>query len=269
MEIVFIRTQAVFNPLFDPYSAKGLLITSIVLFLSIFAQKAYPRLAFCCILAILLLLGSLFIPVTGLPGYPDLTLLDRPFVEMILYLPLSLLGGLGLAGLKQGIQQAQARLGNTHFGWGRYAGILFSGVVLINAMTQYNLYPSDCCDIVGRDDIVAIDWMDKNLPAEARVLVSSTELRVMATDSFQGSVGGDAGIWITPLISRATIPLPYYSDLDQQTTFDEICKMGINFIYLGETGLTFDDSQIIHHPDWYKILLSMPKVKVYQVIGCK
>ena len=268
-EIIFIRAKDVFGPLFDPYINKGLLITGIVLFLSIFAQWVYPKLAFSTILAIFLLFGSLFIPVQGIPGYIDLTLLDRPFVEMIFYLPLSLLGGLGLAGLGQHLQTRQVKPGNANILWSKNIGIFFIGVVLINALFKYEVYPSGCCSIVGRDDLVAMDWMDKNLPVDAHILISSTELRVLATDSFQGSVGGDAGIWINPLTGRSTIPMPYFSDFSQQTTFDSLCKMGVTHIYVGETGLTFDDTKIAPHPDWYKILLSMPKVKVYQLIGCK
>jgi len=268
-EIIFIRAKDVFGPLFDPYINKGLLITGIVLFLSIFAQWVYPKLAFSTILAIFLLFGSLFIPVQGIPGYIDLTLLDRPFVETIFYLPLSLLGGLGLAGLAQHLQTKQAKPGNANIWLSKYIGVFFIGAVLINALFKYEVYPSGCCSIVGRDDLVALDWMDKNLPVDARILTASTELRVLATDSFQGSVGGDAGIWINPLTGRSTIPMPYFSDFSQQTTFDSLCKMGVTHIYVGETGLTFDDTKIAPHPDWYKNLLSMPKVKVYQLIGCK
>jgi hypothetical protein len=111
--------------------------------------------------------------------------------------------------------------------------------------------------------------MDKNLPADARILISSIELRVLATDSFQGSAGTDAGIWINPLTGRAISSLPYFSDFSQSTILDTLCSMQVNYIYVGEAGQTFDDTKIAPHPDWYKNLLSMPKVKVYEVIGCK
>ena len=268
-EIILIRSKDVFGPLFDPYINKGLLITGMVLFLSIFAQWAYPKLTFSIILVIFLLFGSLFIPVQGIPGYIDLTLLDRPFVEMILFLPLSFLGGLGLMGLERILQQAEARMGDITFLWGKYIGVFFAAVLLINALFNYEVYPSGCCSIVGRDDLVALDWMDNHLPADARILTSSTELRVLATDSFQGAAGGDAGAWINPLTGRVTLSLPYFSDFGQQATFDSLCDMGVTHIYIGETGLTFDDTKITPHPDWYKNLLSMPKVKVYELIGCK
>ncbi|HUF00117.1 MAG TPA: hypothetical protein VMN99_12745 [Anaerolineales bacterium] len=270
LEINLIRTKDVFGPLFDPYWNQGVFITSIILFLSLFAQWAYPRLAFTSILVTFLLLGSLFIPV-NVAGHGNLTMLDRPFVEIILYLPLSLLGGLGLAGLEQSLPQLKARLQTLRFlsGMsGRYIGVFLIGMILVNALTQYNLYPSDCCSIVGRDDLVAIDWMDENLPPDARILIASTELRVLASDSSQGSVSGDAGAWINPLTERATIFLPYQSDFSQQTTLDALCQMEVDYIYVGETGVTFNVAQITPYPNWYRILLSMPKVQVYQVIGC-
>jgi hypothetical protein len=268
-ELIFIKTEDVFGPLFDPYVNKGLLVTGIVIFLTIFAQWGYPKLAFASILTIFLLLGSLFIPVQGIPGYANLTLLDRPFIEMILFLPLCLLGGLGLAGLEQSLKHAQARPTSIIFASGKYISLFFVAVILLNAFFKYEVYPSGCCNIVGRDDLVAMDWMDKNLASDARILISSTEMMVLATESFQGAVGGDAGIWINPLTGRGTIPLSYLSDFNQQTTFDTLCKMGVTHIYVGETGLTFDDAKITPHPEWYQILLSMPKVKVYQVIGCQ
>ena len=267
-ELRFIQTRDVLGPLFDPYINKGLLITLIVLFLSIFAQWAYPNLAFSILLMILFLLGSLFIPVNGIPGYIDLTLLDRPFVEMILYLPLSLLGGLGFAGLVQQWQTRQVQWGTIHFSWNKTIGVLFIGILLINALFNYEVYPSGCCNIVSRDDMVAIDWIDKNLPPNARILTASTELMVLATDAFQGSVGADAGTWINPLTSRPTFSLLYTSDFSQPSTLDTLCQSKVNYIYVGDTGLTFDNTKIALHPEWYRLLLSMPKVKVYQVIGC-
>ena len=268
IEIFFIQTKAVLGPLFDPYGNKGVIVTIMVLFLTLFAQWAFPRLAFAAILTIFFLLGSLFVPVQGIPGYIDLTLLDRPFVEMILFVPLSLLGGLGLAGVERSLQKTQTGSAGAIF-VRNYIGLFFLAVLCINTWFKYEVYPSGCCNLVGRDDLVAMDWIDKNLPAQARVLTSSTEMMVMDTDAFQGAVGGDAGIWINPLTSRGTVQLPYSSDFSQQTTLDSLCNMGVTHIYVGETGLTFNDATLAPHPEWYQILLSMPKVKVYRVVGCR
>ncbi|HET9906995.1 MAG TPA: hypothetical protein VFQ23_10150, partial [Anaerolineales bacterium] len=153
--------------------------------------------------------------------------------------------------------------------WSKYAGILFSALIIISAILfNYELYPSECCILVGADDVVAIDWMDKNLPPDASVAISAVELIVLASDSFQGYVGGDAGIWITPLTSQPTIPFLNHSDFSQATTLHTLCELNAHYLYIGETGQVFDDAQITAQPQWYKALLSMPKSKVYQIIGC-
>jgi hypothetical protein len=264
LEIRLIGTKDVFGPLFDPYWNRGLFITSVVLFTALFALREYPRLTFGIILSIFFLLGAMFMPIT-VPFYGSLTFLDRPFVEMILYLPLSILGGAGLAGLEKSLQPLGVRWQIVRWG----AGSLLIGLIIINALFNYTLYPSDCCSIVSRDDLVAIDWMDHHLPPDARILVSSTEMRVLASDSFQGAVGGDAGTWITPLIDRATLSLPFHSDFSQEATFETICQMQTGYIYVGETGARFDNAQLESRPDRYTLLLSMPETKIYQVIGCK
>ena len=270
LEIIFIQTQEILDPLFEPYGPKGFLVTSIILLLSIFAQKTYPRLAFSNIVAIFLLLCSLFIPALRiLPRFANLTLLDRPFVEMILYLPLSFLGGLGLAGLEQTLRRAQERPGGLRILRGGTVGMLFSGLILGNALMYFELYPSDCCNIVGQDDLAAIDWMDENLPLDARILISATELIVQSSGSVQGYSAADAGAWITPLTSRVTIPLSYDANLGRQKNFKSLCKMEINYIYIGASGRSFHAPQLKAHPDWYTSLLSMSRAEVYQVIGCK
>jgi hypothetical protein len=265
--ILYIRTKDVFGLLFDPYWEKGMVVSAGVLFLAAFAQWRYPRLAFASVLVILLLLGSLLI-VVQIPGYGLLTLLDRPFVEMFLYLPLSILGGAGLAGLERSLQPLTPRWQVNRFWSGYYLSGLFIALLTANAIINYNLYPTGCCSVIGRDDLVAIDWMDKNLPPDARIIISSTELHVLPTDAPQGSAGSDAGTWITSLTDRVTLPLPYQSDFSQQTVFDTICRWKADYLYVGEIGAMFNDGQISPFPDRYRILLSMPTAKVYQVIGC-
>ncbi len=269
LEIMFVQTQDVLHLLLDPYGVKGLLVTALILFLSIFAQKAYPQLTFATILATALLICAIFIPMLPfIPGFFNLTLLDRPFVEMTLYMPLSLLGGLGLAGLQRYLQHRQESSGNFRISWRQTASVLCIGLLLINALSQYELYPSDCCAIAGADDVLAIDWIDKNLPSNARILVSAVDLVVLASGTAQGYLSGDAGAWITPLTDRVTVPRPFFSDFNQPEVLDDLCKLDIHYIYVGEMGQAFDASRLIAHPEWYKPLLSMPKAGVYQIIGC-
>ncbi len=259
-EVFFIQRQSILALLFDPYLNKGVLITALVLVLSIFAWTAYPRLTFVCVLTMTFVLGSLFIPVTIIPGYRDMTLLDRPYVEMVLFLPLSLLGGLGLAALDEKLQG--------RFTWGRYVGLLAIGIVAVSAFFSYDLYPSGCCVIVGNDDVLAMDWMANQLPVDARIGISSTQLKVMASEISEGDVGADAGIWVMPLTGRTTIALPNTSAFDQEPALKSLCELGIDYLFVGEAGQPFDAVKILARPEWYRPLLSMPKTGVYEVIGC-
>ena len=79
----------------------------------------------------------------------------------------------------------------------------------MHGLLRYELYPSDCCLIASQDDLQAIHWLDENLPADAPVLTSSTDLNVLPTDQYQGSAGGDAGTWITPLTGRPVVIMPF------------------------------------------------------------
>ncbi len=269
-EIFFIQTKGILGPLFDPYaSSKGLLITSTALFLAIFAYKSNPHWVLSCIVSIGLLLASLFIPLTDLiPGYANMTLLDRPFVEMVLYIPLTLLGGFGLAGLEEKVAGRKIEWGQIQISSDQYIGVLFCALVAINALFMYNLYPSDCCIIVDSDDVAAIGWIDKYLPMDARILTASTDLNVLPTDSFQGSASGDAGAWVNPITDRTSVSMSYFTDFSQRSTLDALCQLQVGYVYVGATGWTFDDSGMPVQPGGYRILLALPNAKVYQVTGC-
>ena len=268
-EIVFIQTGGILGPLFDPYGPKGIWITSAVLLLSIFAYQTNPRLVFFCVVSIVFLIAGLFVPIgAAIPGYINLTLLDRPFVEMILYLPLSVLGGFGLARLEQILGSRKISLGTMQFASSKAIVVFFVALVVVNAWFEYDLYPSDCCDIVSHDDLEAIDWMDRNLPPDARILISSTSLNVLPTTADQGTTGGDAGTWITPLIDRAIIFMPFNTDFSQQQTLDIICQQQADYVYVGKTGWGFNDTGMAVFPDGYKTVFSVPNAKVYEVTGC-
>ena len=166
-----IQREALLALALEPYLSDGLWVSLIVLVLSPFALIKFPRELCFSLLFALCVLVALFIPIGNLvPGLENQTLLDRPFVEMVLYLPLSILGGLGLAGLMQAVRGMQAfpeRILS-------YAAILVVGLTGLIALGRYDFYPSDCCNFVGYDDTVAFDWMDRNMLPDARILIAST-----------------------------------------------------------------------------------------------
>jgi len=262
-EIIFIQRQSIFLPLFDPYLNKGIWITVLVLLLSVFALREYSQVVFVCLLSVCMFLGSLFVPIP-VPGYGALTFLDRPLVEMILYLPLSLIGGLGLAGLEKLLPQPSSW---KFMRWEYMLGVVV-GLIAFHALTTYNFYPSECCVLVGNEDVATLDWMQEHLPRDAYIGISVTELNVLPSDRLEGYTGGDAGIWITPLISRYTFPLFFRSDFGQADVRNQLCQNRVSHLYVGELGQPFDWARLDEHPEWYKLLLSLQKAKVYEVVGC-
>lgn len=266
---VFIYNQEALQTLFNPYISQRAYVTVLVLFLSIFAQRAYPKLTVATLVAIFLLLCALFIPTPELiPRLANRTLLDRPFVEMILYLPLTMLGGLGLAGLVQTLQQVRAHAATSLVLQEEHIGILFIVFLIGITVLPYEFRPSECCIIAGRDDITAMNWIRAHVPADATILISADELMVSSSDLPQGYAPADAGAWITSLTGRATVPMLYFTNLSKDNKFESLCKMDIDYIYIGGIGLSFHAPRLREHPDWYRPVLSRSRVELYQVIGC-
>jgi hypothetical protein len=263
-QIFYIQKQAVLTPLLDPYLNKGIWITMPVLLLSIVALKEYSPVVFACLFSGTLLFAALFVPVQ-LPGYGALSLLDRPLVEMILYLPLAVLGGVGLAALEKSL----ALLSSWKFLRMEYIHVCIMGLIVIHAFAAYDFYPSDCCALVGQDDLAVLHWMRDHLPGDVQIGISVTELDVLPSEAFEAYNGADAGIWITPLIDRGTIPLVHSSDFGQQAVRDVLCQSRVTHLYVGKLGQSFDPARLREHPAWYKLLFSGEKAGVYEVIGCR
>jgi hypothetical protein len=261
LEIFLVESGSLLKLAFDPYTGDGLSITLTVLLLAFFALWRFPRMAFGSLVVAFFTLACLFLPVT-LPAYGYQTLLDRPFVEMVLYLPLALLGGLGGAGILHLVRRRFER--------GKVPGIvlliLFAPVVL-NIFIHYDFYASACCNLVSGDDLLAQDWMDKNLPKDAVVLVPTTELRVLEGNQ-EGRHMTDAGVWVRPLTGRRVLQAAFNADFSNRTFLKRLCRRGVTHIYVGGSTQSFNRRALNRKTDWYAPALSTPRAKVYNLIGC-
>ena len=253
----------------EPYLDNGMGITLTVLALSPFALIKFPRGVYFCILFIFWIFAALFISVSDwLPGFGNQTLLDRPFVEMLLYLPLSILGGLGAAGFLQFLNTIKAIPEQIRTSIRALSIILLIGTFSISSMMNYDFYPSDCCNFVRYDDTIAFDWLDRNTPPDARVLIASTQMHVLPSGPSEANVGTDAGIWIPALTDRITTFAPFGIDFRSPGTLEGLCKEQINYIYVGGTDQKFNAAQLQEKPDWYEGILFLPNAQVYQITGC-
>jgi hypothetical protein len=264
IEIIYVQKSRMLPPLLAGYIQSDPWITVLAMVLLFFSIKYYADLTFFLLVSFSLLILGLFIPVQ-LPGFGILTLMDRPYVQMLLYLPLSMFGGLGLAGLHQFLQ------GFSFYPKRLTQLVTFSafGLVVFNANINYAFYPSDCCQIVSRDDLAALQWMDKTLPPDANILIASANLYVTSFEPLEARTGVDGGVWITPLTSRKTTFAPRQLSFDQPETHAWICSQKIGYIYIGAMTQSFSDNQFASRPEWYWGIFALPSSKIYQVIGCE
>ncbi len=242
MTILLINRNQFPVPIFEPYA---IWVTLLVGLLSALTFQSFPRLIVFSALAIPLMLAAIFVPVT-----PSFTLLDWPLVEMILFLPLAFLGGVGAARLPKLILP------------------LLAAGILIHAWTAYSFYPSDCCQLVSRNDTVALDWLDKHLPADARVAIASADLKLDAFSAPMQDTGADAGVWIVPLTERAIQALPYFTDFSGQAAHDLLCAQQVTQIYVGAMPQSFKVDFIETKPEWYETIFFLSKTQIAQVKGC-
>jgi hypothetical protein len=254
----------------EPYLGAGAWITWMVLILSPFALAKFPRGFTFNVLFVVFVLCALFIPV-GIrsPGLENQTLLDRPFAEMLLYLPMSILGGLGLAGLLKTLDSIRS-LPETTRPYARTLSVtLILAIASLVALWRYDFTPSDCGQFVAYDDTIALDWVDRNLSPDAHLLISATQLNVLPTEPPPNLVGTDAGIWIPVLTGRFVSRAPFDTDFHTASTLEQLCQMEVDYIYVGGTKQSFDAGQLRGQAEWYKRILSLPDAQLYQLTGCK
>jgi hypothetical protein len=242
VSILWFKQQQILGTVLEPY---WIWVTLLVGFLSVFAFQSFGKLQLFSILTIFFMLVGMFVPIT-----PAIALLDRPLVEMILFLPLAILGGLGTAQAPRSIT------------------VLIAVYIVVQAWMTYSFLPSDCCQLVSRDDAVALDWMDKNLPRDARIAIASTDLILDNFSRPMQNTGTDAGIWVTPLTKRVAVPLSYTTDFIDQRTHTLLCDMHITYVYFGARLQSFNSVSITTKPEWYEIVLFFPNVKIAGVHNC-
>jgi hypothetical protein len=113
-------------------------------------------------------------------------------------------------------------------------------------------------------DAMALDWMDANLPDDARVAVNAWR--------WLGETwaGADGGAWITPLTGRQTTtpPIDYIYNPDlflQVRTFNAaasaiedwsdpaaaawLAEQGVSHVFVGRRGGTFEPAELSRNPD--------------------
>ncbi len=269
--IVFLVVKIVHLPLLkpslEPYLGKSFLGILLLVLLPL-AWYLFPRQSLTLLGFIFFALLALFIPVDWiLSVFPHQTLLDRPFLEMILFFPLSLLAGMEIAGLENILTE---KLPSTpFFQKGSRIFAVFTLILLGREMIQKNDFsPSACCRFFYDSDSVAFDWIENNLPPKSTMLIAAEPLKVLPSAFEPDLVGTDAGIWISALLPARTVSMPYQSDFSSEGIHRKICLEKIAYIYLGGTEKVFRRETLLQRDEWYREILNLPQAHIFRVENC-
>ena len=182
-------------------------------------------------------------------------LLDRQFLEMMLYIPFSVIGGVGLGGLIKRFEKNRIL---------KWTAIIPFMAILVLGFPQSNLFrPDSCCNYFTEDDKIAFQWIQTNK--------SDHTLFIISTINYDGKMSGsDAGIWIYPLAQTPINKLPFNVKWNSTKIFEEICRSGLmeTFVYAGGGNFSFDKSQLTKET-WAQSVFQTGKVTIYKIDKCR
>lgn len=216
------------------------------------ALIVHPRITSSIGLFTLLLIASVFIPLPHWVPLSAESLLNEQFLEMSLFLPFSLVAGIGGSALILRVQNKWTRviLWLSFFIW-----------IFFNASNHKVYQPHSCCNFVAASDVSAFDWMETQLPPGATVFIAGIEKE-------DGLIGSDAGVWVTPLTGFSTRMLPYDYPWFSGQKHATICALTSSYLFVSHQPFSFQINAITH-PDWYELLFINTETSVYRIIPCK
>ncbi|KAF0107896.1 MAG: hypothetical protein FD147_2380 [Chloroflexi bacterium] len=227
--------------------------TILILLLALpFSVMRYPGLTLGVSIFGLLLLLARRIPLPQNLTVGAETLIDRPFAAILFFLPLAVLCAIGLNALSAWLSAHRMN-----------SLVVFTTLVIIVLFgtLDTNAYkPDPCCNFTNPADLTALEWMNKNLPADATVYIASIE----KGDGFSGS---DAGVWITTVTGLRTELLRFDHVWFSSAGHVQACQFAPAYLYASGQTYSFQINTITR-PDWYKPVYTHEHVVIYQIIGC-
>lgn len=232
--------------LIDFYNA----FITFMLLLSIlpFAFRTYPRYSVSIFVFTFFVWMAIVIPIAGQ------TLLNRQYAGMLLYIPFSIFGGLGLSGFSKYLLSKKLR--------GQVITSVFIGTILLLGILSTNLYPDDCCNYFSRDDQQAVSWIQENASVPSLFMIASFSNENQNFES-------DAGTWVYPLTGQPTNKLPYSFDWSSPVMLHEICSLSQKdiYIYHGGRDNSFNMNKL-DNQDKISLVFSSGKTRIYRISGC-
>lgn len=197
------------------YTANWALLAFIAVLVP-FAATAFPEAALGTLLAAAGMILLTTLPAPRLLSNQSFALIDRPFVQTALYLPLAVLAGLGIAGLAR--HQVRTPLMSI-----LPAALLV--LLLIVGMPPLSAYYADsCCNFASRDDVRALEWLRLNASPQARVVIAGLQTGTRLVET-------DAGAWVYAMTGLDTAKRSYNSTLYDPGFIAGVCQ-GDRDVYL-------------------------------------
>jgi hypothetical protein len=252
--LLFIISLWPLLQLLTDFYNKWLVLVVLVVLLP-FAFQRYPRLS----VGLFLFMFGIWL-IWIFPKFVNNSfrpLLDRQFIGIMLYIPLSVMGGAGLSGLlKREMFAGTLRLTTVI--------ALVAGLVL-SFIRDDSIYPDPCCDYFHESDQLAFEWLQQKALGNTLVFIS-------ASDKSGQFIGTDAGIWLFPLIGQPTNKLPFNLDWNSSDEVMKICQLSTKniYIYMGGRTYSFDNTQLLQlvKERLFQLVFQAGRTEIYQVLEC-
>ncbi len=252
-----LQRDAAWVSLTESFNARGILSTVLVLGLAPFALRRYPTAALGTLLWAASILLLVFLPPQASYPFP---ILDAPLVRMALFLPLSALGGLGVAGLMTALRSSMSHSWPAR---GLRMALAAAGILYMAwAFSWQSNAPGECCLIAGPDDAAIAQEAPQLLTSAARILIPS-----QAQVNYSPAPV-DGGAWLLPLSGLRTVLWPANAELASPAEHQGVCAAGITHIYVGGTSLSYPREELDFAPAFYTPTLVHPHAALYAVVGC-
>ncbi len=154
---------------------------------------------------------------------PLLSLIDRPYVAIFLYIPVSFFIGLALNQVLTINQQTTK--------WKKIVFFIVSLSAIFFAFFLQDHHPNDCCVFMTDDDLFSFEWIRQNIPAGAIIAIS-------ATGQPGNFLPADGGAWIEPIIGVPTRRIRFDTDFFLET--EQLCQNGLEYVYVDALANSFD-----------------------------
>jgi hypothetical protein len=215
--------------------------------------------------ALVIWIGLLFLIANlGALGLPGTGFINSSSVEIMLFIPISALGGLALAWAILTIAHWLPERGQAAYRAALAILVtivaLFAGRALLPILNPVTL-------LFRQADLPAMQWIEEHIPPDETILINAFSW------GYGMNAGSDGGYWIAPLTGRQTLPASvlyglsntpadirritqisrqaYEASTSPAALYPFMKKQGIRFIYVGARGGPLSPEALLSSTDFW------------------